>query len=404
MITNLILPDDWETVQDDMWVIMESDNSSITNFKYVVDVYDGLGNQLIRSKVYPNPTNNKGYFNIGSILRNLPQYNQFKVSTLIDNTYNYGSPYVGDLICKYDYEVQVGEDYSGTTTTNLSGDTRFATNFRFDVFNRFQESYLNDYINKFISTRPTTIKIGYNENFFIPIFNENSFKIRFTFPTSMYDGDPYDATSLPAYPTSYTLPVETGVAQLNLKLENLFSLMGDDLIGCELIDGKYDVIIFDEDSTWSHTLNFVLDCCPKYEVVLLHFLNRFNGYETARFSLVNRLSMETERKSFQKNDYQFNTDSVTYFNNENVFNESKINYGSKTNWKYKLTMDFPSDAEYEWLSQLMTSPQIYAEIQGNFYPVTITNTNYEYSKYIFNQLKQLEVEIELNQTRFGFRR
>jgi hypothetical protein len=67
-------------------------------------------------------------------------------------------------------------------------------------------------------------------------------------------------------------------------------------------------------------------------------------------------------------------------------------------------MNFPSDAEYQWLAELIVSPQIYAEIDGNYYPVTIKNSNYEYSTYTNNKLKVLEIDIELNQTRYNFAR
>jgi len=39
-----------------------------------------------------------------------------------------------------------------------------------------------------------------------------------------------------------------------------------------------------------------------------------------------------------------------------------------------------------------------------FMTVTIKNTNYEYSTNQNNGLKALEIEIELNQTRYGFLR
>ena len=67
-------------------------------------------------------------------------------------------------------------------------------------------------------------------------------------------------------------------------------------------------------------------------------------------------------------------------------------------------MDFPTDEEYEWLYELISSPQIYAKINGYYYPVTIKDTNYQYIKHINDNLKALEIEIEVNQQRYGFRR
>jgi hypothetical protein len=47
---------------------------------------------------------------------------------------------------------------------------------------------------------------------------------------------------------------------------------------------------------------------------------------------------------------------------------------------------------------------IYMELDGNYYPVTIKDTNYEYSTYNTNKLRVLNVNIDVNQKRYGFRR
>lgn len=392
MITGLTLPNSNLAVQDDMWLIVDSDNSEVENFKYVIDVFDGSGNQLIRSKVYPNPTNFKGYFNLGSILRNLPHYNQFSVTPILFDG-SFPTVFMNDINFRYDYSVAIGEDVYGTTTLNMEVQDSSFDNFRYDLLDRFQVGF-SDYFHKYVTTRPKIAKLGYNENFYVPLYSGGDMQVTF----NVYN----NAGGYLFNDTVIVGTSATGMAQLNLKLDYLYGNFGAAKDDCENI-ARYEVIMTNNDLSWSDKFEFTIDCCPRYEVVLLHFLNRFNGFETARFSLVNKLSSDIERKTFQKNDYQFNTDSVTYSNN-NIYNESKINYGSKINWKYKLIMDFPTDAEYQWLNQLITSPQIYAEIDGSYYPVTITNTNYEYSKHIFNGLKQFEIEIEMNQQRFGFRR
>ena len=128
-------------------------------------------------------------------------------------------------------------------------------------------------------------------------------------------------------------------------------------------------------------------------------------YDTARFDLVKRLSMNVEKKTYQKNEYTFRESGpeVLYFTN-GKYNESKINYGSKVDHSYKLTMNYPSDSDYQWLAELITSPLVYFEKDSLLYPVSIKETNYEYSEHIFNGLKVFEVNIDLNQQRFGFRR
>jgi len=50
-------------------------------------------------------------------------------------------------------------------------------------------------------------------------------------------------------------------------------------------------------------------------------------------------------------------------------------------------MDAPTDAEYEWLGELIDSPQIFMEVEGYYYPVSLKNTNYEFSKYFNNRMR-----------------
>jgi hypothetical protein len=123
-------------------------------------------------------------------------------------------------------------------------------------------------------------------------------------------------------------------------------------------------------------------------------------YDTQRFDLVSKLSMDVERKSFGQRDYKFNGNNVDYLSTSNRYYENKINYSNKANWSYKLTANALTDAEWEWIADLMTSPQILLEIGGYKYPVTIKATNYEYNKYVNNRLKALEIEFEFNSDRY----
>jgi hemoglobin/transferrin/lactoferrin receptor protein len=81
--------------------------------------------------------------------------------------------------------------------------------------------------------------------------------------------------------------------------------------------------------------------------------------------------------------------------------DSKVNYLNKKDHSYKLTMNAPNDLEYEWLAELIDSPQVYFELDGYYYPVSIKNNNYEYSKYVNNRLRVFEVDIDINQTRYS---
>ena len=122
-------------------------------------------------------------------------------------------------------------------------------------------------------------------------------------------------------------------------------------------------------------------------------------YDTATFDLLSRLTSDVERKAFTQRDFIQAAGSVTYFDANNVYNETKTNYENREVLSLRLTMDAPTDNEFVWLSELITSPQIYMEQDGYYYPVTLKNNTYEYSKYINNRLRPFEVDIDINQTR-----
>jgi len=47
---------------------------------------------------------------------------------------------------------------------------------------------------------------------------------------------------------------------------------------------------------------------------------------------------------------------------------------------------------------------VYANINGEYFPVSIKATNYEFMTYTNDRLKPFVVEIEMNQTRYGHTR
>ena len=73
-----------------------------------------------------------------------------------------------------------------------------------------------------------------------------------------------------------------------------------------------------------------------------------------------------------------------------------INYSNKSTFNYKLTADALTDDEYTWIADLISSPQILMEIDTYFYPVTLVDSTYEFSKNVFNKLKALEKSISTN--------
>lgn len=388
-ITSLINPSGEISVQDDMWHIATSTNSSQTDFKYVFDIYVN-GQQLIRTKVYPEPSNGKGYFDASQVVRNEISLNWFKPE---GNNICITQPSLSGEIA-VTYQVRVGEDFSGLTTTNMASGNVTAYNFTPQLFKR-RKIKLSDYDNRFLSNRDLlNIRTNFDGKVLIPVkslVNGRYFRVQaYSYANTMLWQEDYVYYQQPT--GNPFLQLDVGSKNIN---ETLYSYQLDSSVN------YWQVKFVDTISEYVRIYN---DCNKKYTPIPLHFINAFGMFETASFNLVSKLQMNLERKTFQKREYSFGSTSVNYYDSYNVYNESKINYGSKINWEYKLTMDFPTDKDWIWLQELIESPLIYAEIDGNYYPVSIKDTNYEVNQHIWGGLKALEITIEMNQTRYGYRR
>lgn len=393
MAISFVSPSGEVSIQDDLWHVASSSNSGQTDFKYVFDIYY-KGQQLIRTKVFPEPTNGKGYFNASQVVRNEITYDWFQPKDIA--FLNICQPSTSGQIA-LTYQVSVGEDFSGITTLNLASGQTTAYNFIPQLLRR-RKIKLSDYDNKFMTNRDKlNIRGGTLTNkIYIPLKatynNPNPIIDAFNFTNTLAFSRGFSIFQNPA--GNQFMQFDIGGRSINKSLNNNPRNLGDDI-------QYYEVSFL---SVLTDKVRVYLDCNTKYTPMSLHFINAYGMFETAIFRLVSRLSLDIERKTYAKRDYSFNGNSVDYYDVNNVYNESSINYGSKLNWKYRLTYDYPTDIDYQWLSELMISPQIYLEIDDNFYPVSIINNNYEYSKNINNGLRALEIDVAMNQTRYGYRR
>ena len=397
-----VLPTDNSSVHDDLWHVVSSSNSSAVDFKYVFDFFVG-GRQLIRAKIYPNPSNGTGYFNASNIISNEMNFDWFTPDgeVFMKELNDSGEIYLN-------YNVRVGEDVSGITSLNLASGTVKVANCIPNLFSRRvypTSAYLDNSIKRFYTNRDKlNLKSNYVEDLYIGACVQSSEYLNL----NQYKNDGTLISS-----TSITIPTttSTNIFQMNISPTAFADF------GISLSDNcVYYEIQMSNDIQNLDKVRVYLDCNPKYEVINLHFLNVYGLFDTARFECVSRLTMDVQRKSFEQPDYRFGN-NVTFYNElttpssvtNRQYHESKVNYGSQYEWTYKLTMNFPNDADYKWLSELLMSPQVWAEIvidgdEKEYYPVSIKATNYEYSKHINNKLVAFEVQIEMNQKRNGFRR
>jgi hypothetical protein len=371
-ITNIAYPSGSPSLQDTLWHIFDSNLTSV-DLKYVMDIYVG-GTQQVRVKLYPEPTTGIGYFDAGPIVRNTMTYEWLTPN----NNVLMCQPSVSGQVAQT-YQYRIGEETSGVTTLNLASGSVTAYNFVPNTFKR-KVTDLSVYNGRAMTNRPTTIEASLGDNIYMPVKDVSGLVV-----------STYNANNVKIADTTYSLGGTKAFAQLNIgspALNNPTNVITSAV--------KYYLV---QIGSSSYRVN--IDCNPKYTSYNLHFMNHLGMFDTAKFNLASRLTMEVSRKSFTKRDYTLGASAVSYYDANNKYVSSKIDYLNKKDHSYKLTMNAPTDAEYEWLNELIDSPQVYFELDGYFYPVSIKNNNYEYSKYVNNRLRVFEVDIDINQTRYS---
>lgn len=363
------------TLQDELWHIASSTNSADLEFKYVFDVFIN-GTQKIRVKQFAEPSTLKGYFNAANIVRNSMVYEWFTpISDFVVDQPNVS----GEIAITY--QVQYGEELSGITSLNMASGNTTAYNFNAPLFKRRLTTIANK-ANQFFTNRPNYANTEEGENLFVGLY----LTATKTITVEIYGGNN-------GLIQNSTLSYNAGFYQLNIGTYGMFN----EFFTGQTIDWntvKYYTVTIEGQPPFR--VNLV--CNPKYTPTNIHFINAWGMFDSLRFDLVSRLSMEVKRKEFQQTDYRFTNTSVNYMTG-NKYYEGNVNYYNNSSFKYKLTASALTDAEWQWVADLIMSPQILMEIDNYYYPVTITNSSYTFNKYVNSRLKPLEIEFEFNTQR-----
>lgn len=372
-ITIIGSPASGQTAQDSLWHTIVSDASGSTDMKYVFDVWVN-GTQKIRVKQYPDPTTGRAFFDAGPVVRNTMKYEWF----IPTNAIVQASQPDASGGASQTYQVRYGEEVSGVTTVNMASGETTVYNYLAPVFKRKVLS-LQDRLNKWFTNRPLIAESYLSENLYIPFYKSAAPTItikKYNQSNSLVDTKTY------ASPSGGIIQCNIGPAAIN----NQFASFLDDSV-------KYYTIDFGTD-----IFKVNMKCENINNVYTLHFLNAWGMWDTARFSKVSKLTFDVQRKGYGRRDYSTASGLPLYYSN-NVYQESKVNHGNVIDHGLKLTMDAPTDAEYQWLGEIVYSSQVMLEKDGYFYYVNIKGTNYEYSTFVNNRLRPFEIDIEINQQR-----
>lgn len=383
MVTINYEPSGYPSAHNPMFVELQSGNSAMTDFKYVFDIYV---NSLFvtRQKVFPDPTDDKGYLDLSAIVRNYldVSVNVVTVGSAVPVELGLGEFYV-------DFYGIYGEEFSGTPyAPDVTGTAYKAYNW---TKSRTQRKILNaqttgsnyfktlgDYRGFFLTNRPQNTKVYSGQPLILTYWGS--------------DFEPVSA-KIDNYSPDSTTTLFTEIAFDNPKV---FDIGGSYNTNSESFRARVHAPLVPDGSLASIT--FKNNCAPRYEHVTLMFLNRLGGFDSYTFGLNDVLSIDAERKGFGQNPYVGRSDLIS----GGFVRESQKNFAVTYKTKWKLTGDSLTKDEYTWLEELITSPLIYVYVDDPaderfWHPVTISETNYTIKNHLVDKENFIELNIEFSE-------
>ena len=144
---------------------------------------------------------------------------------------------------------------------------------------------------------------------------------------------------------------------------------------------------------------YILDAECTYTTYNLVFQNRWGGFDSAQFTKVSRETITVERQRFEKTDYTFPSGIFT----QNIKNRGKTTFHVESKESVQLNSDWLTDAEFEWLQELITSPMVYSVEDGALVPVEINTNTYEVRKSVNDGASQLVIDMEYGYQQYATR-
>ncbi len=342
------------------------------NYKYVVEL-EINSVQVFTGKYFPHPTTSRGIIDLGSVIR------EYCVQSL---NVNAGGAMLADEMGEGEWRVscvvKIREEYGTTLSAVLLTDSsRVFFNYYNGRYPGFES--LSNYDDDVASDRPVTIELPFTcGNYFIPYYSElsSSFNVVVTGGT--------------ATRTKTITPTATNTMQIiNISPGSI----NDEYPGnFTTSTTTYSVAV----GTKTYVVNII--CEGLYKNYFVHFMNKWGGYETMLFNKVSRKSFDIERKSWKQLPYRVSASGVvSVFNNYTMYKQT-TQFAGRFREKLRLNTDWLSDAEYQWLAQLVTSPEVFVEDEGELYPVTITDNNYQFKEHIVDGLINLMIEVDFGAT------
>jgi len=372
-------PTGYTSAHEEVWHVVESTDKDLIGFQYVYDIYKGE-QLLTRVKNFPFGDDQLGVLDVGNIVRS--SLDSFNFPAITPNAFTTEVTLGADVFWT-EYSIQYGQ-VSGAVSgfVEVSGNLASGT---YRVYNNYRRSRWDKTLSdietpggldqcRLLTNRP-------NESYF-------------------YDGEPVVMTMfIDNTVTTKKRKVYSNGAYITQKVYNVSGNYNNAFVFSYMPSGTTNTIEITVDALGTDlvTQTKVLNKkCSKYETHTLVFLNAYGVYDSFTF-VHGKIMMTNEKKRFEQQRWRLSGNSMVE-KSGSVYNEAMKTYASKYKEKMMLTSDILSTGEYNWLSELINSPQVYyySTERAEFYPVQITDTDYEFKDDKINKADTLSVTIDFS--------
>ena len=365
--------------------------TSATNYRYVCDVKDAAGTTtLARLKCDKLPTTNYGFFDVQKVVETLVAPTKPTLAQV--GFADHAGFYSG-------YRLTFMEEYGSTpvvqtgTTTNVTGNVAFAGNLeQLELADwsgglYFPSGGFTNAVSRSLATNVSRTVYADSYGWLCQGVGSGFASPQDTVATVTY----YTAggTLVRTYDVSIGSASGSTIFRFGAGPMNIKSLTSgqcqDGLAGSvnfPTAEGAYYTIIF-TDVAGSETVPFTytIGPCQRFNSIPVHFVNKYGGIDSYTFTMKNRKRANIEREVFGYNSDVYAT--TTY---------NKVWAGS-FDYVYALNSDWLTDAESEWLIEMVRSGYVWLELNGTLVEAVVNANQYQFVTRRNDRLTQLQIEV-----------
>jgi len=405
-------PQNYRTVYNPIEYVATSDQTATARFKYLFDVYDGA-TLLGRLKVPADP-NGYGRSNVQGICESYLSTNFGNIDTTTT-----GRGFTDNVKSYKEFTIKIGEEYEVAGVLTPFADQVIKTiitfngslpNYRGETLNFYDWQVSNYYLNytdnaitrKWLTNGPKGIGPNNPKNQKVQITDEGWLYFLLDHAT-----DPIEFADITAYDSAGGVvsinSITNSIGASSIKMlkipfapNTINNILPADFVGTitqPIITASvtsYKIILKTSSTQVSEEIWFNVDSECRYETRRLEFLNSLGGFDGFNFTKVSRRTETIERKYYKQNADNLSSGVIDY----NLNDRQKVQYYTKSMPKIKLTSDWVDVDTFNWLLEMIESPEIYLYENGQRVAIQNIEGNWEEKRTDTDSVFNLEVTLE----------